>query len=363
MFRVVPVVKVALEVDQPGQQAAAGVRAFLVATPETEPVAGIDAFDIGGVHELAEVLDDPDGPGQGMPAQAVKVDQEDPATPVLRPMDVVTGYEEMAQIQVLVKVPLSVQLAGQPGHFRDQALLPSPERPSIEPFSGFGYGRVQANHVAQFFDGQDALHFAPRPDKLARGHRRRYGQPVVLGPFQIAQLLHGRRPVPPGPQDRQQAAPPRQFVMTFEVHRPAAGRLSPLPSGRSNGLVWRDNHRSARTHDRLGPIAARKARPIAPLPGAIQAVHQAAPEGTSFCFQKMGHHDAFRLPRTSDAGGWPVAGRKPALLPPPRVTRHSFGQQFFDGGADFAAVSSVMQRWSSGQTRNWHGPHGTFFCR
>ena len=22
-----------------------------------------------------------------------------------------------------------------------------------------------------------------------------------------------------------------------------------------------------------------------------------------------------------------------------------------------------MHRWSVGQTRNWHGPHGTFFCK
>src|ERR671923_285105 len=28
-----------------------------------------------------------------------------------------------------------------------------------------------------------------------------------------------------------------------------------------------------------------------------------------------------------------------------------------------SGVSSVMQRWSSGQTRSWHGPHGTGFCR
>src|SRR5262249_51036526 len=28
-----------------------------------------------------------------------------------------------------------------------------------------------------------------------------------------------------------------------------------------------------------------------------------------------------------------------------------------------SGVSSVMQRWSSGQTRNWHGPQATFFCK
>src|SRR5438128_11069566 len=92
-------------------------------------------------------------------------------------------------------------------------------------------------------------------------------------------LLHGRRPATVRPERRQPAAPPRQTIVAFEIHRQAAAIGAQDPSAGGASLLGMETVGDGYRHDVVGPVWSREIGPIGLLAQAPCSAPQSLPNG------------------------------------------------------------------------------------